>query len=153
MALALVMVLVFWARDSLEISSEIDVNAGLSASGLAVKTVSVNGIDIQAELAETPVQKILGLSNRQSLKEGRGMLFVYGKPGRQRFWMKDMHFPIDIIWIDGEKVAVHLEREVMPDSYPEVFSPPVLAQYVLEVPAGYSERVGIVVGSRFLWKN
>lgn len=113
--------------------------AGTANSGLEEKTLTVGDATLQVEIAQTAEQKITGLSYRPSLAEGRGMLFIFNTDGRHGIWMKDMQFPIDIIWIDAAMKVVHIEKSVAPDTYPQAFTPPTPARYVLEVPAGYTE--------------
>ena len=114
-------------------------DAELANSGLEEKTLTVGTATLQVEIAQTTEQKITGLSYRPSLAEGRGMLFIFDTDGRHGIWMKDMQFPIDIIWIDAAMKVVHIEKSVAPDTYPQVFTSPVPARYVLEVPAGYAK--------------
>ncbi len=83
---------------------------------------------------------------RDSLPQNEGMLFVYDQPTDLRFWMKDMRFPLDMIWIDHNKKIVHIEQDVKPSSYPKVFSAKTLAQYVLETNANYVSKHNIKVG-------
>jgi hypothetical protein len=64
------------------------------------------------------------------------MLFVFEKPGRYGFWMPDMHYPIDILWLDDQYSVVAAARSVAPESYPDTFMPPVPARYVLETSPG-----------------
>ena len=90
----------------------------------------------EVEIADTPVAQRQGLSGRSHLPVGHGLLFIFDKEGRHGIWMKDMLFPIDIVWLDGNGREVHQEKEVRPDTYPEVFTPPVPARYVLELNAG-----------------
>lgn len=115
------------------------------------KTIKVNDVDIPVELANTDEKRRHGLSARDGLPEGSGMLFVFDNKGKPEFWMKDMKFAIDIIWIDDTKV-VGVERNARPE--PGVsdvdlarYIPPTTINYVLEVPAGFSEKNGIDVGS------
>ena len=114
-------------------------NVGLANSGLEEKTLTVGATTLQVEIAQTTEQKITGLSYRPSLAEGRGMLFIFDTDGEHGIWMKDMQFPIDIIWIDAAMKVVHIEQAVAPDTYPQVFASPTPARYVLEVPAGYAK--------------
>lgn len=114
-------------------------DAGLANSGLEEKTLTVGTTVLQVEIAQTAEQKITGLSYRPSLAEGRGMFFIFETDGKHGIWMKDMQFPIDIIWIDAAMKVVHIEKSVAPDTYPKVFTSPTPARYVLEVPAGYAE--------------
>lgn len=111
-----------------------------------VPAVIVRGTRLLVEIASTPAQRTLGLSGRTSLSEGAGLLFIFPDDDRWGFWMKDMRFPIDIIWIDRNKRIVHIENNVLPESYPRVFLPAAAARYVLETNAGVSERSGWRVG-------
>ena len=107
-------------------------------SGLRKETVTVGGVVLQVELAETAQQQERGLSHRDSIEQGKGMLFTFNTEGEHPIWMKDMQFPIDIIWIDAEMRVVHIEQRVAPETYPQTFTSPSPAKYVLEVPAGYA---------------
>lgn len=108
---------------------------------------------IEAEVADTPASREQGLSGRTELKEGRGMLFVFDYSGTYAFWMKDMKFAIDMVWINQDKVVVHIERNATPESYFD-FNPPKTfvnipeAKYVLEIPAGASDKYGIYLGTK-----
>ena len=123
----------------------------LANFGLSEKTISIGGVTLQVEIAQTPKEKATGLSHRSSLAEGRGMLFVFEGESDHSFWMKDMHFLIDIIWINTEKRVVHIERNIAPDTYPQSFRSPIPARYVLEVPAEYAQDV-IGIGSLLIIK-
>ena len=116
----------------------------LQNSGLQERTLTVGNTVLQVEIAETPQQQKIGLSHRKSLKQGRGMLFIFNTDGKHSIWMKDMQFPIDIVWIDVAMRVVHIEQTVTPETYPKPFRSPTPARYVLEVPAGYTNgRIAI----------
>lgn len=108
-------------------------------SGLQEKILTAGNTVLQVEIAETPQQQQTGLSYREHLKEGRGMLFVFNADGSHPIWMKDMQFPIDIVWLDATMKVVHIEQMVTPETYPQSFQSPIPARYVLEVPAGYTK--------------
>ena len=78
------------------------------------KTVCVKDVCVQAEVADTDASRQQGLMFRENLPEGQGMLFVFGTEGRYGFWMKNMKFPIDIIWIDQEKKIVDMKLDLSP---------------------------------------
>jgi uncharacterized membrane protein (UPF0127 family) len=103
---------------------------------------------LTVELANTKASRELGLSGRKTMRDDEGMLFVFDVPGRYGFWMKDMTFPLDIIWINQNGVVVSVERNVTPESYPKAFINQAEASYVLEVNAGLSERFGLYLGSK-----
>ena len=111
--------------------------------------IGVNDISFQVQVADTPRERAKGLSGRESLAEEEGMLFVYEEAGRYSFWMKGMQFPLDFIWIKGDRV-VDLDRNVLPGEVqlPKTISPKVKVDKVLEVKAGSIEEYNIEVGDR-----
>jgi len=106
-------------------------------------TIGVHVVD--AELADTPERQQRGLSGRRQLADGQGMLFPYDEPGLHGFWMPDMHFDIDILWIRAGRI-VHVEARVPHDDARTIYRPPEPADLVLEVPAGSAEHRGWRVG-------
>lgn len=104
------------------------------------------GAIFKTEISDTPALQRQGLSGRNSIGENQAMLFVFKENNYHSFWMKDMNFSIDMIWINESKQIVHIEKNVSPDSYPKTFQSPTLAKYVLEVQAGAVKKRGIKVG-------
>lgn len=96
---------------------------------------------IYAELALTEQERQLGLMFRKGINPDQGMLFVFKKEDIHSFWMKNMEFPIDIIWLDKDKRIVHIEKNVPPckTEFCPSYAPPIPAKYVLEIKSGYSE--------------
>ncbi|MDA2922283.1 DUF192 domain-containing protein [Patescibacteria group bacterium AH-259-L07] len=108
--------------------------------------VKINNVLINVELAQTLKEKTRGLSGRDTLYENQGMLFIYDTQDLYSFWMKDMKFPLDIIWIDKKYQIIDLHTNVLPESYPQTFQPKNPVQYVLEVNTGFCEKHNITVG-------
>jgi len=109
--------------------------------------VTIGVYVIDAEVADTPARKERGLSGRLSLADGAGMLFPYDSPGLYGFWMPDMHFDIDILWMREGRI-VHIEPNVSKDDPQRIYKPRVPADLVLELPAGSAARRGFAVGDR-----
>lgn len=111
-------------------------------------SVVMAGESFNVEVARTPGEQIRGLSGHAPLAGNAGMLFAFPAPAPQSFWMKDMLFPIDIIWINNSAVAGLVPR-ALPDDSPAraIYYSPEPVQYVLEVPAGTSDRLGIKPGT------
>ncbi|HEX55521.1 MAG: hypothetical protein DRO90_01405 [Candidatus Altiarchaeales archaeon] len=108
---------------------------------------------IVAEVVSTPEEMARGLMYRKRLEENRGMLFIFKEEGRYGFWMKNMNFPLDIIWISRNKTVAHIEVNLPPcksDSCP-IYVPDKKALYVLEVNANFSIRNNISIGSTVLF--
>lgn len=112
-----------------------------------VDTLRIGEEVIQIEIADTDEKRARGLSGRAHLESGRGMLFIFDKLAIYSFWMKDMNFPIDIVWLASDWTVVGVERLVNPDTYPKVFYPPGAIKYVLELNSGEASRRGIDTGS------
>lgn len=110
------------------------------------KTIKINNIPVELEIADTPEKKIRGLSDRADLSENRGMLFIYDTSGFYGIWMKDMKFPIDIIWIDKNGRIIDITKDVKPESFPKTFTSSGPAKYILEVNAGYSDEHNLKIG-------
>lgn len=105
--------------------------------------ISIGEVTIPVTIADTPDERELGLSGTEYLKEGTGKLFVFDTPGLYGFWMKDMAYSIDIIWIDADLRVVSISKDISERSYPEVFYPPTDIAYVLEVNSGFSTKHNI----------
>jgi uncharacterized membrane protein (UPF0127 family) len=103
---------------------------------------------LTVEVVNTKLSREQGLSGRSQMKDNGGMLFIFDHVGKYGFWMKDMNFALDIVWIDDNGVVVSVERNLSPESYPKAFINNVDARYVLEVNAGVSEKIGLYLGSK-----
>lgn len=127
-------------------------NLGATAAGRA--TVEIGNAVFKVEVASTDAQKALGLSGRSSLLESQGMLFTFDEPGAYGFWMKDMKFPIDIIWIKGGAIAgfaENAEPQAVTSTWNlKIYYPPQPIGKVLEVNAGDVARDNISVGEPVL---
>ncbi len=117
-----------------------------------ISSVTIGTSTITVEVADTPASRSLGLSGRASLADGSGLLFIFDTAGDWGFWMKDMQFSIDILFIDAEGTVSTVHSDVSPQTYqqnpPQVFHPRAPALYVLEVPAGYAKAHNINEGSK-----
>jgi hypothetical protein len=111
--------------------------------------VIINGVTLKVDLATTSKEQEQGLSGRVGLKEDEGMLFIFDKPAPYAFWMKDMNFPIDMIWFGEDMHVVYIKRNATPESFPETFTPNQNAKYVLEVVSGFSDKNNIKDGDTF----
>lgn len=103
---------------------------------------------LRVTLVEGMAERKRGLSGRESLDSNEGMLFVFSEDAYHGIWMKEMKFPIDIIWIDKNGVVVSVENAARPDSYPTVFEPTSPARFVIETNAHFAESFGIERGSK-----
>jgi len=115
--------------------------------------VEIGGKIINTEIADTNAKRELGLSGHKPLSDDQGMLFVFNKTGKYPFWMKDMLFPIDIIWLEPSNIegivnVVYIEKNAQPNSYPATFGGQIDAQYVLEVNAGFSDKNNLKIGDQ-----
>ncbi len=116
------------------------------------KQVIINNIKILVEIADTAKSRQLGLSYRKSLNKNSGMLFVMDKKALTGFWMKDMQFSLDMIWIDGDKI-VKISKNLLPaGSHPDIsYNSGEPIDYVLEVNGGFCDKKGIKVGDKIIF--
>lgn len=97
-------------------------------------------------VASTGQERMRGLSGVCPMAANEGLYFVFPAPGLLPFWMKDMRFPLDIVWIDAQQRVLHIRENVAPETFPAVFVPEQPARYVLEINAGRARETGIQVG-------
>jgi len=115
-----------------------------------ITVVDIGSTHVNAEVADTPENITRGLMFRTSLGENAGMLFVFDRDEIYNFWMKNTKIPLDMLWIDGNRRIVHIEKNVQPctgDPCP-TYSPSKTARYVLEVNANFTAAHNISVGDK-----
>ena len=110
------------------------------------KEIIVGNVAVKVEIAASSEEKQKGLSGRNFMRKNSGMLFVFSQPDLYHFWMKNMKFPIDIIWLDENLRIINIEKNITPDSFPKKFTPRLPAKYVLEVNGGWSDKNKIKEG-------
>ncbi len=112
------------------------------------KISTVAGHSFRLHIADSQIQRELGLSVFERLSPDEGMVFLGMTPGQQSFWMKDMKFDIDILWIASDDKVIYIEHSVSKDSYPRIYSNQegTTSDYVIELPAGSAQRLDIKVG-------
>ncbi|MFO7870975.1 MAG: DUF192 domain-containing protein [Kiritimatiellia bacterium] len=106
----------------------------------------------QADIADTPEEREIGLMYVEHLAEGEGMLFVYDDEETRTFWMKNTCIPLDILFISADGIIVDIARETEPMSRKPVTSKRP-ASFALEVKGGTAEELGIAVGGRVLFAD
>ena len=121
-------------------------------SAPVTKEIIINDTIIDVEIANSASERRTGLSNRETLNENTGMLFLFEKENVfESFWMKDMEIAIDILWIDDGKI-VQIDKNIpppapdAPDADLILYSSKKPFDYVLEVNAGYSDNHQIKIG-------
>lgn len=118
---------------------------------LAEESLNIDTATFNVEIASTAIEQTRGLSFRPSLGAQSGMVFIFGSASVQNFWMKDMNFPLDMIWISGTTVAGFAQDVPAPASGTALWSLPVYSSpanvdKVLEVNAGTVAKYNIKVG-------
>lgn len=115
-----------------------------------ISEVKINDQIIIAEVVKDERDRARGLSGRESLGINEGMLFLFEDTGRYGFWMKDMRFPIDIVWISDQEI-VGFEENVEPEQVANeseltLYYPPEAVDKVLELKAGRARILRVKVG-------
>lgn len=102
-----------------------------------------------SEIADDPLEQMRGLMHRSAIGDREGMLFVYPEDRHAKFWMKNVAFPVDIIFLDRCGVIVGVHENAQPDDASVITSRNAVAA-VLEVPAGASKRDQMRIGTKFV---
>jgi len=115
------------------------------------RQIDIGGNKLMVEIAKTNLQKINGLSNRKVLDNDTGMLFYYNDYVLPDFWMKEMNFSLDIIWIKDNRV-VEVSENLLPEGVDpkNIYRPSQPVNFVLEVPGGYVAQKQIKIGDKFI---
>jgi uncharacterized protein len=120
------------------------------------RMVTIGQASFTAEVAATQEEQSLGLAGRDSIPEGTGMLFPFSPRERVSFWMKDMRFALDIVWIAQGRV-IGIAKDVPPpdpgtlDQDLPTYAPPSEVDHVLEIRAG--ESGSFAVGDEVTFTN
>lgn len=119
---------------------------GFGGSSASVK---INEQSFDVEVADEDEERIKGLSDRESLDKDRGMIFVFDQKGKHSFWMKNVNFPLDLIYISDGKI-VDIVKNAEPKSQDatdiQIYTPREDANYVLEINGGLSDEYGFEIG-------
>jgi uncharacterized membrane protein (UPF0127 family) len=114
--------------------------------------LSSGGAHIQVESVVSPEALQRGLSGRRTLPSGQGMLFVFPRLAKHSMWMPDMHFPIDLVWLDEGLEIVHIQTGLQPcrrgGPCPS-YTAERMALYAIEIPAGDAHKHKLHVGQHF----
>jgi uncharacterized membrane protein (UPF0127 family) len=100
---------------------------------------------VKVELARTDQERMRGLMFRQKLEDGHGMLFLFERPDRLKFWMKNTYIPLDMLFIDEHRRVIAVEENAEPLTL-KSRGPDADSQYVLEVPGGWTRTHGVGPG-------
>jgi hypothetical protein len=117
-----------------------------------IRIIQIGNAVIQAEFVTAQEDQIKGLSGRTFLAENAGMFFVFEYPMYWGIWMKDMNFPIDVLWITDDMKVSDIVENMLPSSYPNTYKPHIPVRYVLEIPSGMAKKYGITVGQKVVLK-
>ena len=110
--------------------------------------VRIVGVKIKVDIVDEPAEREVGLGGRFFLARDEGMLFIFEHPGKYKFWMRGMKFPIDIIWINETMEVVYIKEDARHETPSESFGPDQDAIYVLEVYSGFADDHDLRVGDK-----
>ena len=114
------------------------------------RIIKIKDVSFVVEVVSTPTDTSKGLSGRSELKPRTGMFFIL--PGPTQFWMKDMQFPLDIIWIGNTGKIVDITKDAKPPSADTpmwllpLYSSRLPAKYALEINAGEADSLQLSIG-------
>lgn len=115
-------------------------------------TMTIGGKTFQVLMANTDALRVKGLSGRKDFGGYGGMVFTFPQADYYTFVMRDMLFPIDIVWING-KTIVDIKERLPPEAGREEseltrYSGVSTADTVIELPAGFAQQNGVKIGDK-----
>lgn len=113
---------------------------------LTVTTEQGKAHPFQVEIAGTPEERARGLMFRTELAEDRGMLFIFPRRERIAMWMRNTEIPLDMLFISDDGRVTQIHERAVPHSE-AVISSRRRVRYVLELPGGTAERLGLGPGA------
>jgi len=121
-------------------------------------TLELSGHTFRVTLADSEEERLQGLSHQKEIGKREALLFVFPVPDTYGIWMRDMNFPIDIVWLDSTFTVVDIKEAATPESFrsvtdAEVFTPRSPALYVLEAGAGFVKSLNLTIGETFIFKT
>lgn len=111
-------------------------------------TLAIGQANLKTRVVIDEAERTKGLSGSQPLGNDQAMLFVFPAEDTWGIWMKEMSYPIDIVWLDKDKTVQHIVENAQPSSYPSIFRPAQPMRYVLEMKAGTVKHKSITIGAR-----
>lgn len=118
-----------------------------NASPESKNQLTANNREFNLEVLTTDSSRQLGLSGRESIAADHAVLFKFDGQATRCFWMKDMRFSIDMIWLDADQRVTAIEHNVSPSTYPADFCHD--GMYVVEWNAGLAKKSDLKIGSQF----
>lgn len=113
-------------------------------------TIFLGDLAVSVTIADEPDERERGLSGVTELDDLSGMLLVFEEAGHPKIWMRDMHIPLDIIFIDNNFTIVEIAKNVAPETYPLTYTSGAPARFVLEVNAHFADTFKVEEGDRVL---
>ena len=108
--------------------------------------VVMSGYSFVANIMDNDALRQKGLSGRTNMQSNEAMLFKFEEVSERCFWMKEMNFDIDIIWLDGGYKVTAIEQNISPDTYPKEYCHN--GQYVVEIKAGLANELDLKNGDK-----
>lgn len=114
-------------------------------------TAKIGSYEFKLIVARSEKEREVGLSKFDKLPKDFGMIFLFDRPGLYPFWMKDMKFPIDIIFVKDDRIVTIYQN--LPINNLKIYSPTENSNKVIEINANLSKRYNFSVGDSVKFSN
>lgn len=131
---------------ALLIAALVMLSATLRRENQTLRATVIGSQSYRLEVASTDEQRTVGLSNRKTLAEDSGMLFLFLDNDKHCFWMKDTYIALDMIWLNAQNAVTNIYENVTPETYPKGFCSNNDGRFGIELPAGSVRESGVQVG-------
>jgi uncharacterized protein len=118
-------------------------------------TVTIDNHVFKVAKAASQKEREIGLSETKSISQDQGMLFLFDKPDYYPFWMKNMEFSIDIIYISNDTIVTIKENAQPPKNKENsiIYTPAKPSDKVLEIQSGLSKKYNFKNGDKVKYEN
>lgn len=113
-------------------------------------TVQIGNVTYAVEIADTNTSRSRGLSGRKNMEIDHGMLFLFPEKNHHSFWMKDMQFSLDFVWIEDDTIRDLAQDVPIPltATYLPIYKPHDAINKILEINAGEIKKYGFKIGDK-----
>ena len=138
---------VFYEIYPTRIDDFINVKVGRNFMDYQKINLNLGKYNYSLAISNTGEKRAKGLSNIELMSTSGGMIFIFDKLDFYYFWMKDMKFPLDFIFIKNNEIVDLLEN-IAVETYPKSFTSKTKANKVIELNAGEIKKSGIKIGDK-----
>lgn len=120
------------------------------------RSIKLRGREFKAYIADSLLKQMIGLMYKKSIRSDECMLFDFNHDAEHGIWMKNMLFPIDVVWLDSKMRIIHIENRIQPCTKTfgcKTYNAGKNSRLVIEFRAGTAEKIRLKAGDALSYCN